>query len=128
MWSLILMICSWMLNLRTSSCLKQELKLNLYLFLSVLFIFSELILCRINPESFTVAKLSLCRAVVKFLASIFSGITCIIQSCSRCCLNKWIVLNKWLHDLVWNLQDRLLCLPSVWCNFFAEFTTECVLS
>jgi hypothetical protein len=43
--------------------------MNLVRLMSVLFIFSELILCRINSENFTVAKLTLCRPDVKFLDS-----------------------------------------------------------
>ena len=44
--------------------------MNLVRLMSVLFIFSELILCRINSENFKLAKLALCRPAVKFLASV----------------------------------------------------------
>ena len=45
---------------------------------------------------------------------------CRIQSCSRCCLSKCFILNNWLHEVVCNLQDRLLSILHVWSNF-SEF-------
>jgi len=44
--------------------------MNFVKLVSVLFIFSELIVCRINLQKFTVAKLALCRRPVNFVASI----------------------------------------------------------
>jgi len=44
--------------------------MNLFRLMSILFILSELILCRVISENFAVAKLALCRSSVKFLASV----------------------------------------------------------
>ena len=40
--------------------------MNLVGLMSVLFIFSELMLCRINTEKFIVANLAFCRPTVKY--------------------------------------------------------------
>ena len=69
----------------------------------VLFIFSYLIMCIINPEKFAVANLSLCRPAANFEIVLYSGLIGIIQSCFRSCLITWFVLDNWLQVLGWIL-------------------------
>ena len=110
-----ILACPW--SLSTSSLLEQKVKMNLVRFLSVLFIFSKLILGRINSEIFTVTKLALFRPAVKFLASVLLWVNLYNSIFFKYCLNTWIVLNIWLQVLSWDLQDSLFCLPYFWYNF-----------